>query len=136
NMSLLDRWDFHRGLSVQFPASAVRLLYSASGTLPAASVLRDMSSVVEHSVYWAALDETEAQYLMAIFNSEAARSLVASMQARGQWGARHFDKLMFELPIPKFNPTDPTHRELAADGMHAEEIAATVALPGANFVRS
>jgi hypothetical protein len=51
------------------------------------------------------------------------------MQARGQWGARHFDKLLFELPIPKFDPTEPLHRELADTAGLAESLASTVVLP-------
>ena len=119
-MSFSEQLDYFGKLSAQFPASAtksapsVRVFCAASGTLPAAVVLSQRKAVLEHALYWAATGKREAQYLTAILNSEAARSRVAAMQARGQWGARHFDKLMFELPIPLFNVNDPLHRELAA----------------------
>jgi hypothetical protein len=91
-MTLLERWDYHGSLGVQFPAVGVRVLYGASGTLPAAAILRDGRAVVEHKLYWASVaDEDEARYLTAILNSETARSRVAHMQSRGQWGARDFD---------------------------------------------
>ena len=45
----------------------------------------------------------EARYLCGILNSEALRSGVEQYQAQGQWGARHFDKYVFNLPIPRFN---------------------------------
>ena len=46
---------------------------------------------------------SKARYLASILNSETARSRAAAYQARGQWGARHFDKVMFNLPIPRFD---------------------------------
>ena len=46
---------------------------------------------------------------------------VAAMQARGQWGARHFDKVMFTLPIPRFDSSEALHNELAAAAAEAEK---------------
>ena len=51
------------------------------------------------------------------------------MQSRGQWGARHFDKVMFNLPIPLFDPSEHLHNELAAAAAEAERIAAGFELP-------
>ncbi len=51
------------------------------------------------------------------------------MQARGQWGARHFAKIMFELPIRLFNVNNPLHQELAA----AAKVAASVPLKEATY---
>ena len=36
------------------------------------------------------------------------------MQTRGQGGARHFDDLVWELPIPEYDPRNALHRDLAA----------------------
>ena len=140
-MPFSEQLDYFCKLSAQFPASAtksapsVRVICAASGTLPAAAVLSEREAVLEHALYWAATGKREAQYLTAILNSEAARSRVAAMQSRGQWGARHFDKLMFELPIPLFNVNDPLHRELAAAAERAANVAARVPLKeGTHFV--
>jgi len=46
---------------------------------------------------------SEALYLTAILNSETARERAAEYQAREQWGARHLDKVRFNLPIPRFD---------------------------------
>ena len=51
------------------------------------------------------------------------------MQARGQWGARHFDKVMFTLPIPRFDAAVALHNDLAAAAAEAERIAAAFELP-------
>jgi hypothetical protein len=117
-------------------ASPIRIVYAASGTLPAAAVLRDPGTVVEHKLYWAAAEENEAYYLAAILNSEAARSRVAHLQSRGQWGARDFDKVIFELPIPAYEPSTALHQQLAATARLAEKVAESVTLsPGMHFVR-
>jgi hypothetical protein len=62
-------------------------------------------------------------------NSETARQRVESFQARGQWGARHFDKAMFNLPIPRFDTSQSLHNDLVAAAVEAERIAAAFDLP-------
>jgi hypothetical protein len=64
-----------------------------------------------------------------LFNGETVRSSVESLQARGQWGARDFDKVMFSLPIPRFNESDRLHNAIAEATREAETIAASVPLP-------
>lgn len=39
------------------------------------------------------------------------------------------NNLIWTLPIPEYDGTDPLHRDLAAAAHHAAEVAATVALP-------
>ncbi len=128
NMTFSGQLDYFGKLSAQFPTPSVRVVYAKSGTLPAAAIVEDSHAVLDHVLYWAAVGKREAHYLSAILNSEAARSQVAAMQARGQWGARHFDKLMFELPIPLFIVNDPLHRELAAAAARAAKVATNVPL--------
>jgi SAM-dependent methyltransferase len=135
SMSLIDRWDFNKELSAQFPIPAVRVVYSKAGTQPAACAIRDGEAVVDHKLYWATTSGHEAEYLVSVLNSECARARVQHLQARGQWGARDFDKLMFGLPIPKFDESKQLHRQLAAAGARAEEVAMAVPLrEGAHFV--
>ena len=136
-MTLTERWNYHNELGAQFPISGIRLLYSASGTLPAAAVSTN-SNVVEHSLYWAGqATAQQAYFLAAILNSEAARKRAVAFQARGQWGARHFDKVMFNLPIPRFDANTKLHRKLADAAERAEAIVAAVALPeGVKFQRA
>ena len=127
-MTFIEQVDYFGKLSAQFPMPSVRVVYAKSGTLPAATIVEDLSAVLDHVLYWAATGKREAQYLTAILNSEAARSRVAAMQARGQWGARHFDKLMFELSIPLFDVDDPLHQDLATAAKRAASVAAKVPL--------
>lgn len=129
-MTLVERWNYHNELGAQFPIPRLRVIYAASGTIPAACLLRRSEAVIEHAIYWAEVSsENAGLYLVALLNSETARARVAAMQARGQWGARHFDKVVFNLPIPLFDPSETLHNELAAAAGEAERIAAAFELP-------
>jgi hypothetical protein len=136
-MTLIERWNYHNELGAQFPIPSLRVVYAKAGTLPAACIIRD-HHVIDHMLYWTAPgDEGEGYYLAAILNSETARGRVAALQARGQWGARHFDKVMFNLPIPRFDPASALHGKLAAAAREAETAAAAVPLPeGVKFQRA
>ncbi|MGH6873074.1 MAG: N-6 DNA methylase, partial [Rhizomicrobium sp.] len=131
NISLIEQFDYYGKLRSQFPVAKLRVVYAGSGTLPAACMIRD-SSIIEHAVYWAPVaTKDEGYYLVGILNSETSRSRAAQYQSRGQWGARHFDKVMFNLPIPRFDADNKLHRDLAEAAARAEVIAAKVTLPDA-----
>lgn len=137
-MTLTERWDYHRGLAAQFPIPPLRVLFTASGTHPAACVCRDQTAVIEHKLYWGAVrTEDEGHYLSAILGCEATRQRVEHLQSRGQFGARDFDKVMFTLPIPRFDAARETHAALAAAGAEAERFVAAMDLdPVAPFQRT
>ncbi len=129
-MKLVERWNYHNELGAQFPIGPIRVVYAASGTIPAACLLRESEAIVEHGLYWSNVStEAEGSYLTAILNSETVRARVAALQARGQWGARHFDKVVFTLPIPRFDEGASLHTDLAAAAREAEPIATAVPLP-------
>lgn len=137
SMTLIGRWNYHNELGAQFPIAKTRVVFAASGTIPAACILRE-PEVVEHSLYWSKSDtEEEALYLTALFNSEIARVRGESLQSRGQWGARHFDKVIFNLPIPRFDASNLLHNAIAEAARDAETFAACVPLPeNINFQRA
>lgn len=136
-MPLIGRWNYHNELGAQFPLAPLRVVYAASGMNPAACVVTN-SAVIEHGIYWSAVEtETEARFLVAIFNSETARARGEALQSRGQFGARHFDKVMFNLPIPRFDPANRLHIDIAEATREAETVAAAVTLPdGIKFQRA
>jgi hypothetical protein len=51
------------------------------------------------------------------------------MQSRGQFGARHFDKVFFNLPIPVFEAANREHVKIANLAKKAEKKAGEVILP-------
>jgi hypothetical protein len=135
--SLLQRIDFQRRLSSQFPQAAHRVVYTASGSIMAACRIADPTAVIDQMLYWAPVaDEKEALYLCGIFNSSTLTDAVAPFQARGQFGTRHFDKYIFQLPIPTFDPADDLHATIAELAAKAETLAADVdLLPSMDFKR-
>jgi hypothetical protein len=74
-------------------------------------------------------DADEARYLTAILNSQTLEELVRPLQARGEHNPRHFDKYVFQIPIPLYDPGDDHHQELAELAGQAEEAALAVELP-------
>jgi hypothetical protein len=137
-ISFTQQLDYYGKLRSQFPIASLRVAYAASGTNPAACILRSSSAVIEHKLYWGKADtEDEALYLAAIFNGETARARTEVLQSRGLFGARDFDKVIFTLPIPRFDAGEGLHTELAAAARDAESVAAAVPLPeGVKFQRA
>jgi hypothetical protein len=137
-ISLIQQFDYYGKLASQFPLAELRVAYAKAGTQPAAVVIRDPAFVLDHKLYWTApASEAEARYLAAILNCETARARIEAIQSRGQWGARDFDKVMFTLPIPRFDPKAALHKKLAAAAAKAEKAAAAVDLPdGVQFQRA
>ncbi|MBI2849888.1 MAG: N-6 DNA methylase [Chloroflexi bacterium] len=124
-----EQSDYFGQLTAQFPVTALRIVYSASGTLPAATLVSDSRGIIEHKLYWAKVDSMqEGRYLLAILNSETARHLAEHLQSRGQWGARDFDKVILSLPIPAFDNSNKLHKAMATAAAHAEKVAAAVEL--------
>ena len=127
-ISFLQQCDYYGKLSCQFPPASVRVVYTKAGTNLAACAIQKSAAIIDHMLYWAAVESLEeARYLCGILNSEALRSGVKQFQVQGQWGARHFDKYVFNLPIPRFDASAiALHGELAQAAKTAEEIANAV----------
>lgn len=81
-------------------------------------------------------EEGEGGYLAAILNSEESRKRIHDQQARGQWGARHFHKVIFNLPIPRYEAKQTLHRDVAEAGAAAERVAASVDIPDGMYFQT
>ena len=121
-LTLLGRVDYHRELSSQFEwqrdhgRRPVRVAYSSAGT-PTAALLHDDNSIVENVLFWITCrNAEEAQYLLAIINSDVLYERVASLMPKGQFGARHLHKHLWKLPIPEFDAGNPLHLAVSKAG--------------------
>lgn len=131
---LIDRWDYQRGLASQLPSSQHRIVYSASGMYLAAAYVDDPRAVVEHKLYWATVDgPEEGRFLTGVLNSDALLQLVRPLQARGEHNPRDFDKYVWRMPIPLYDPHRSLHRDLVDLAARAEQVAAAVELPAQSF---
>jgi hypothetical protein len=129
--TLLEQLDYMHQLSAQFPVPNIRVVYTASGNTIAAAVIQDSAAVVEHKLYWAPVSSVdEARYLSAILNAPALTKLVAPYQSVGAFGPRDFDKYIWQMPIPEFDPTSDQHAELSNLASEAEAVATGVSLSG------
>ena len=137
-LSFLEQCDYYGKLSSQFPIPAVRVVYTKAGSNLAAAVVRDQFTIVDHKLYWGSVTGLrEARYLCGILNSEALRSAVEQYQSQGQFGARDFDKYVFNLSVPRFEEADALHRRLVLAARRAETVASDVVLrEGEYFTRS
>ena len=62
---------------------------------------------------------------------------MAEFQSQGRWGARDFDKYVFNAPIPAFDESNALHQELAEAAEQAEEAAKREATEeGDHFIRT
>ena len=135
-LSLTERLDYRRGVSQQFPVPEYRVVYNASGAYLAAAVVTDRSAVIEHKLYWGSVTGLdEARYLTAILNSDVLTMAVRPMQPRGEHNPRDFDKYVFQLPIPQYDPGDAAHARLVVLAEHAEHVTSATTLPDVRFER-
>lgn len=133
-MTLSARLDHMRTLSGQSQAASVeRVVYTKAGTRLSAARLFLTDAVVENGAYWATVRSTaEAAYLTAILNSATALAKITDLQPHGQRDKRHFDNLVWTLPIPEYDERDVLHRDLSAAASRAETVAARVSLTDAH----
>jgi hypothetical protein len=128
-MTLLERIDHMRNLSRQAGQTTMRVLYTKAGTRLSAATIAADGELVDHKAYWAsARSANEAAYLIAVINSAAVLAKIVDLQPHGQRDKRDFDNLVWTLPIPEYDDTEPLHRDLAAAAAHAETVAAAVDL--------
>ena len=122
NLNLLSQLDYMGKLSSQLEwqdnpdGRPVRLVYTSSGQ-PTAAILYDETALVGNVLFWVACRNTEeANYLLAIINSEALYSTVSGIMPKGQFGARHLHKHLWKLAIPEFDPAQELHVTIAKAG--------------------
>jgi SAM-dependent methyltransferase len=133
-LTLMQQLDYQGKLRHQFPIQAERIVYNASGMHLVAARLTDHRAIVEHALYWATAASTaEANYLCAILNTAAFTELVRPFMSYGK-DERHFDKNIWQLLVPLYDPANDLHRRLSARGGELEAAIAKLDLrPGLHF---
>ena len=124
-LNLLGQLDYMGKLSAQLRwqensgGRPIRVVYTKSGE-PTAALLDGGAPVIDHLLYWipcATIDE--ANYLIAIINSETLYEAVQPLMNKGLFGARDLHKHLWKLPIPEFDAGDLLHQEVAEAGATA-----------------
>ena len=121
-MDLLGQLDYYGKLSSQLkwrrdPGNRpIRIVYSGWGA-PTASLLHEDDAIVDYKLFWVTCKDTqEANYLLAIINSDALFEMVTPLMSKGQFGARDLQKHLWKLPIPEFDSGNPLHLQTSQAG--------------------
>jgi hypothetical protein len=124
-LSLMDQLNYQTKFSKQLPVAHHRVVYNKSGMHVCAAKLHNSSAVVTHGLYWAAVaTEDEANYLCAILNAPVTTEQTRPLMSYGK-DERDIHKHVWELPIPKFDPSDAVHCRIAQLGGALETTAGT-----------
>ena len=127
-LSLLERLDYNGELSAQLRWQAdngghpVRIVYTSAGR-PTAAMLTDDDALVESKLFWVGCRNTqEANYLLAVINSDALAAGVNKYTTPNWSGnTRDLQKHLWKLPIPQFDPRRRRHAAVADAGKAAAE---------------
>ena len=104
----------------------VRVSYTSSGK-PTAAIIWDNHAIVDYVLFQTICrSEDEAYYVLAIINSNELAAAAETFMARGLYGARHFQKQGWKLPIPRYDASDPLHVRLSGLGANAEKECASL----------
>ena len=129
SLNLLERLDYVHNLSAQLEWQhdsndrQVRVVYTKAGE-PTAALLEGSATLVDHLLYWIPCRTIdEANYLLAIINSDALQEGVRPLMSKGQFGARDLHKHLWKLPIPEFDPAEELHAAVAEAGATAAAVA-------------
>lgn len=133
-----EQIDYRGKLTNQFPISSLRVVYTASGSNIAATLLKNSKAIIDSSLYWNKCShEDEGMYLVGILNSSYLIDKIRSLQSTGLYGERHFHKHLLKPPIPKWNPNDPLHKSIVKLAKEIEKLAHQVQLDDSwNFKKS
>ncbi len=125
NLKLLGQLDYIGKLSSQLEWQEdagdrpVRVVYTKSGE-PTAALLEDSETLVDHVLYWIPCRTIdEANYLVAVINSDTLQEAVKPLMSKGQFGARDLHKHLWKLHIPEFDPNEELHIAIAQAGTKA-----------------
>ena len=128
-LNLLGQIDYLRKLTSQLEwqhnsdERQVRVVYTKSGE-PTAALLQDRGALVDHLLYWIPCRTMqEANYLLAIINSDMLQEAVMPLMSKGQFGARDLHKHLWKLSIPEFDPAQELHAAIAEAGATAAAAA-------------
>ena len=100
--------------------------YTSSGR-PTAAIIWDNYAIVDYVLFQTVCcSEDEAYYVLAVINSNELAAAAEMFMARGLYGARHFQKHGWKLPIPRYDASEPLHVRLSELGKTAEQECAAI----------
>ena len=130
-LNLLEQLDYYGKFSAQLQWQRdsgdrpLRVVYTGISGTPTAALIDDNEAVIDHALYWIpCTDMHEANYLLAVINSDALSRAVTPLMPKGQFGARDLHKHLWKLPIPEFDARNSFHIRVFQAGEAAARGAA------------
>jgi hypothetical protein len=140
--SILNRFNYYNKLTPQNPSTRFVVIYNAGGRNIVSCVVDKQSLgkfpieivprgfIVDYTLFfYETNDENEAHYLSAVLNSNVINQAIKSYQDE-----RHINKRPFMLPIPRYNPNNPIHLELAKLNKISHDKVSNIMLTSRNIV--
>ena len=128
-LNLLGQMDYLHKLSSQLEwqqtsdGKGLRIAYTKSGE-PTAALVTDKTVLIDHLLYWIPCrNDDEADFLLAIINSDSLKQAVQPLMTKGLFGPRDLHKHLWRLPIPEFDASEKLHNDIARAGAAAAEAA-------------
>ena len=127
--NLYERLNHQKSLTTQLEYlqgaitedNAIRIAYTSAGR-PTATIIKDHHAVLENALFQTICrSEAEAYYVVAIINSDALAKSAETFMPKGLFGAWHFHKHGWKLPIPRYDADDPLHVQISELGATAEQ---------------
>ena len=124
-LNLAGQLDYYGKLSAQLHwqqnpgGRPIRIAYTSAGR-PTAALVDDENAVVDYKLFWISTRGlAEANYLMAVINSDCLYELVTPLMSKGLFGARDLQMHLWKLPIPEFDSSAVLHLEVSEAGKTA-----------------
>jgi len=116
--------NYANKLTRQKPSSKYKIMYNETGKNIVSVVIDPKKHcnrivVAKGVIYYETNDKNEANFLCSFLNSPTINEIIKPMQAKGLFKERGIEKKVLELPIPKFDTHNKTHRDLADSGESA-----------------
>ncbi|HMF30735.1 MAG TPA: N-6 DNA methylase, partial [Candidatus Lokiarchaeia archaeon] len=110
---LWERINYNKGVTNFLQAGKIKVIFPGSGGMVKAAIVQG-DVLVDTSCYYLSTDDIEeAYYLTGILNSP---SISRDLQQRGATGAggglRHMHKKPLEYPIPRYDESNPLHKNI------------------------
>ena len=133
-LTLVEQLDYHGKLEQQFPIQPERIVYNAFGNASRSVTARRSSGGDRaRAVLGDCRVHSRGSLPVRILNSATFTELVRPFMSYGK-DERHFDKHIWQLPVPLYDRTDDLHRRLAVRGAELEEaIEKLEIVPGRHF---
>ncbi len=132
-LTLLERINYQKGLSQQFPIPKERILYATSGMHICSARLSNRQAIIESNLYWATTESPEeSYYLCAILNAEITTTETRPLMSYGK-DERHIHKHVWKLNIPKFSLQSQLHLQISKIGKALEKEVAQLELRDVYF---